>query len=239
MVASDGCFGQLEAHQRIPYAVGRKPSEGRKRPALSSPSHHHRLPDSPNPPTRIAALMSPRFFSSVLLPATVPALVVAASLCAPTARAAEVAPESFEVGGLKFKRPADWTWVPLQSSSMRKAQLAVPGLGAAKGAEITFFHFGPSGGGDLESNIQRWIRQFQSAPRCREGGVQDAWRQEDHIGDHRRHLFRRHARAVGNSDGKLRALGRNRRGSRGQRVCENDRPARNGSVREAQIHRIS
>ena len=108
--------------------------------------------------------MSPRFFSSVLLPATVPALVVAASLCAPTARAAEVAPESFEVGGLKFKRPADWTWVPLQSSSMRKAQLAVPGLGAAKGAEITFFHFGPSGGGDLESNIQRWIRQFQSAP---------------------------------------------------------------------------
>ncbi len=103
--------------------------------------------------------MTPRF----LLPALVPALVLSASLFAPTARAADAAPESFEVGGLKFKRPTDWAWVPLQSS-MRKAQLTVPGLGAAKSAEITFFHFGPSGGGDLESNIQRWIRQFQSAP---------------------------------------------------------------------------
>ena len=99
-----------------------------------------------------------------LAPSLVSALVFTTSLCAPAARAADAAPDSFEVGALKFKRPTDWAWVPLQSSSMRKAQLAVPGLGAAKSAEITFFHFGPSGGGDLESNIQRWIRQFQSAP---------------------------------------------------------------------------
>jgi hypothetical protein len=98
-----------------------------------------------------------------LVPAVLPALILSASLCAPAVRAADASPDSFDVGGLKFKRPTDWAWVPLQSS-MRKAQLTVPGLGAGKNAEITFFHFGPSGGGDLESNIQRWIRQFQSAP---------------------------------------------------------------------------
>lgn len=101
--------------------------------------------------------MTPRQLSLSVLPV----LAVASSLCAPSVRAADAAPESFDVGGLKFKRPTEWAWVALQSS-MRKAQLAVPGLGAAKGAEITFFHFGPSGGGDLDSNIQRWFRQFQS-----------------------------------------------------------------------------
>ena len=72
--------------------------------------------------------MNPRF----LFPILVPAIVLTAGLSAPGARAAEAAPESFEVGALKFKRPTEWAWVPLQSSSMRKAQLAVPGLGASK-----------------------------------------------------------------------------------------------------------
>jgi hypothetical protein len=103
--------------------------------------------------------MTPRHLTQALLSS----LLLTSSLCAPSVRAADAAPDSFEVGGLKFKRPAEWTWVPVQSS-MRKAQLAVPGLGASKGGEITFFHFGPSGGGDLESNIQRWLRQFQSTP---------------------------------------------------------------------------
>lgn len=96
-------------------------------------------------------------------PSLLSILMVTSSMCAPAIRAADTAPENFEVGGLKFKRPSEWAWVPVQSS-MRKAQLAVPGLGAAKSAEITFFHFGPSGGGDLDSNIQRWFRQFQSPP---------------------------------------------------------------------------
>jgi hypothetical protein len=50
------------------------------------------------------------------------------------------------------------------ASKMRKAQLAVAGADAGKTADITFFHFGPSGGGDLDSNVQRWLKQFQSAP---------------------------------------------------------------------------
>jgi hypothetical protein len=45
---------------------------------------------------------------------------------------------------------------------MRKAQLSVPGADPSKAADITFFHFGPSGGGDIDSNVQRWLRQFQS-----------------------------------------------------------------------------
>ena len=76
---------------------------------------------------------------------------------------AEPAPETFSVGALAFKRPADWAWVPVQSP-MRKAQLSVPGAETGKSADITFFHFGPSGGGDLDSNVQRWLHQFQSAP---------------------------------------------------------------------------
>ena len=80
-----------------------------------------------------------------------------------TDKAPDKAPDTFAVGSLTFKRPADWAWVPVVSP-MRKAQLSVSGTEADKNADITFFHFGPAGGGDLESNVQRWLRQFQSAP---------------------------------------------------------------------------
>lgn len=71
-------------------------------------------------------------------------------------------PATFPVGGLTFKRPADWTWVPV-SSPMRKAQLKVPGAKPEEFADITFFHFGAQGGGDVPSNAQRWLAQFKSA----------------------------------------------------------------------------
>jgi len=67
-------------------------------------------------------------------------------------------PAQFTVGGFTFTRPEGWGWVT-PSSSMRKAQLTVPG---DKGAgEVTFFHFGPGQGGSVESNVQRWAGQFQ------------------------------------------------------------------------------
>jgi len=68
-------------------------------------------------------------------------------------------PATFPVGGLTFKRPADWTWVEV-SSPMRKAQLSIPG---AKGesAEVTFFYFGAGSGGDVQANAQRWVSQFR------------------------------------------------------------------------------
>jgi hypothetical protein len=47
---------------------------------------------------------------------------------------------------------------------MRKAQLLVPGMDPKSGADITFFHFGAGGGGSVDENIQRWLRQFKSQP---------------------------------------------------------------------------
>jgi hypothetical protein len=69
-------------------------------------------------------------------------------------------PATFPVGGLTFKRPADWAWVPV-NSPMRKAQLKVPGGKGDESADITFFHFGPDSGGDIQSNAQRWVSQFR------------------------------------------------------------------------------
>jgi hypothetical protein len=88
------------------------------------------------------------------------ALTSLALFCAATLHAED--PTTFPVGGLNFKRPADWAWVPV-SSPMRKAQLKVPGAKPDEAADITFFHFGPEGGGDVQSNAQRWIAQFHGS----------------------------------------------------------------------------
>lgn len=85
--------------------------------------------------------------------------VLALTLLAAASLRAE-APATFEVGGLTFARPSDWQWVEV-TSPMRKAQLKVPGATAEQAADITFFHFGPSGG-DVNANVQRWLGQFQS-----------------------------------------------------------------------------
>ncbi len=69
-------------------------------------------------------------------------------------------PAAFTVGAFTFHRPAEWKWVEV-TSPMRKAQLSVPGASAA--ADITFFHFGPGGGGGVKANIDRWLGQFHSA----------------------------------------------------------------------------
>jgi hypothetical protein len=70
-------------------------------------------------------------------------------------------PATFEVGGLTFNRPAEWTWVPV-TSPMRKAQLKIPGAKPAESADVTFFYFGEGGGGDVQANAQRWVNQFHT-----------------------------------------------------------------------------
>jgi hypothetical protein len=69
-----------------------------------------------------------------------------------------LAPLEFTVGRFAFERPAEWKW-EVPASSMRKAQLGVPG-GEAGLAEVTFFHFGPGEGGGLQANVDRWFAQF-------------------------------------------------------------------------------
>jgi hypothetical protein len=70
------------------------------------------------------------------------------------------APKTFAVSEFTFARPSAWEWVEAPSS-MRKAQLRVPGADKANFAEIVFFHFGQGGGGSTRDNVERWLRQFQ------------------------------------------------------------------------------
>jgi hypothetical protein len=71
------------------------------------------------------------------------------------------APATFKVGDYTFTRPVKWESVQ-PSSSMRKAQLRVPG-DKGQSADVIFFHFGPGGGGGTQANIDRWQGQFTDA----------------------------------------------------------------------------
>lgn len=70
------------------------------------------------------------------------------------------APKSFKVGEFTFTRPADWQWVE-SNSTMRKAQLKIPGADGKASAEVIFFYFGEGGGGGTQANIDRWLAQFE------------------------------------------------------------------------------
>jgi hypothetical protein len=70
------------------------------------------------------------------------------------------APTTFEVGEFKFTRPADWRWIE-PTSSMRKAQLGIPGADKKDAGEVIFFYFGEGGGGGVKANIDRWLGQFE------------------------------------------------------------------------------
>lgn len=69
------------------------------------------------------------------------------------------APDTFKVSDLTFKRPPTWEWIE-STSSMRAAQLLVPGGKDKDGVEVIFFYFGPGGGGGTQANVERWYGQF-------------------------------------------------------------------------------
>ena len=66
-----------------------------------------------------------------------------------------------EVAGFSFDPPKDWKSTPL-SSNMRKAQFEAQNKSGDK-AEIAFFHFGSSGAGGIQANIDRWMKQFETS----------------------------------------------------------------------------
>ena len=74
--------------------------------------------------------------------------------------AQEGGPRKFTVSELEFSRPDSWRSIR-PTSSMRKAQLSVPGLKGGEAGEVVFFYFGPGNAGGTEANINRWYRQFQ------------------------------------------------------------------------------
>lgn len=69
------------------------------------------------------------------------------------------APEALDPG-LKWTVPARWT---VQGDRpMRLATYSVPAAKAgAEGGECAVFYFGPSQGGGVEANIDRWVGQFE------------------------------------------------------------------------------
>jgi hypothetical protein len=74
--------------------------------------------------------------------------------------AALAADAKFKVGEFTFERPAKWESVET-TSQMRKAQLKVNDADKKQSAEVVFFHFGPSNGGGVQANVERWYRQFE------------------------------------------------------------------------------
>ena len=69
--------------------------------------------------------------------------------------------ETIDGRGLLLEIPDGWrTETP--SSSMRLAQIAVPGSGGD--GQLTMFHFGVGGGGGVEPNIERWVSQMVLEP---------------------------------------------------------------------------
>jgi hypothetical protein len=89
-----------------------------------------------------------------------PFIALIVSLAATIAATAAAAPATFKVSDLTFQRPASWEWVET-ASPMRKAQLKVNDADKKNSAEVVFFHFGPSNGGGVQANVERWYSQFE------------------------------------------------------------------------------
>jgi len=65
-----------------------------------------------------------------------------------------------QVAGLTWSVPKSWTVGP--EKQMRAATyLVAPQSGDAEGGECAIFHFGQGVGGDIESNVARWVSQFE------------------------------------------------------------------------------
>ena len=84
---------------------------------------------------------------------------------APAPPAAPGAPAGTEgtviTGRLAFDLPEGWRQVP-PASSMRLAQVEIPGEAGA--GELAVFFFGEGGGGGVEANLSRWIGQIDPDP---------------------------------------------------------------------------
>ena len=61
--------------------------------------------------------------------------------------------------GVTWDMPARWS--DRGQTSMRLATYDVPAQGGGDAGECAVFYFGPSQGGDVEANIDRWIGQFE------------------------------------------------------------------------------
>jgi len=62
--------------------------------------------------------------------------------------------------GLTAPKPVTWIEHP-PTGSMRAANYTVPGRDGNEAAQIVVFYFGPTQGGTIDDNLNRWRSQFQ------------------------------------------------------------------------------
>jgi hypothetical protein len=105
-------------------------------------------------------------------PAALAAALLAMPSLSPAAQAPAVshgaavsqgAPAAADAGGIEWKVPARWK--AGAGSAMRVATYSVPAAKGAEAGECAVFFFGPGQGGDVDSNVERWGRQFEGAPK--------------------------------------------------------------------------
>jgi len=100
------------------------------------------------------------------VPAVLALVAQLVSSHAPTSALAATPAPVFPVtsgGGLTWAVPK--TWLPGPSSAMRLATYLLPAArGDAERPELAVFWFGPSQGGSVDANVERWLAQFTPTP---------------------------------------------------------------------------
>jgi hypothetical protein len=82
-----------------------------------------------------------------------------APVTAPTAHAV---PPKVDRDGVAWEDPKGWEKIP--GTGMRHTSYKIPATKGDKAdGELVVYYFGPTQGGDVESNINRWIGQFENA----------------------------------------------------------------------------
>ena len=82
------------------------------------------------------------------------------SLVCALATTAFAADDTFKAGGFTFQKPASFKAKPTPPGGMRAAQLEYTGPDG-KIAEAIFYFFGQGQGGGTQSNVDRWLGQFE------------------------------------------------------------------------------
>lgn len=90
------------------------------------------------------------------------ALTAAAPTTPVTAPTAHAVPPKADRDGVVWEDPKGWEKIP--GTGMRHTSYKVPATKGDKAdGELVVFYFGPTVGGDVDSNINRWIAQFENA----------------------------------------------------------------------------
>jgi hypothetical protein len=79
-----------------------------------------------------------------------------------TAPTAQAVPVKLNRDGVAWDDPAGWEKIP--GTGMRHTSYKIPAAkGDKDGGELVVYYFGPTQGGEVDSNINRWVSQFEGA----------------------------------------------------------------------------